>query len=56
MDTFPSFSNFLNSERVCCVPLNSFLLWISVIFENLESSSAQSRAESPPQKLKSFYF
>ena len=54
--TFPSFSNFLISDNVCCAPLNSSLLCINVIFENFESSKAQSRAESPPPKIEMFLF
>ena len=51
IETLPSFSNFLNSERVCCAPLKSFLLCISVTSENFESSNVQSKAESPPPNI-----
>ena len=52
----PSFSFFLISFKVCAAPLNSFLLWIRVISFELESSKAQSKAESPPPKIDSFLF
>ena len=54
IETLPSFSNFLSSERVCGAPLKSFLLCISVTVENFESSKAQSKAESPPPNIEIF--
>ena len=56
IDILPSFSNFFISDKVWGAPLNSSLLWIKFIFENLDSSKAQSKAESPPPKIEIFFF
>ena len=54
MSIFPSFSNLFILLNVWVAPLNSFLLCIRVILLLLESSSAQSKAESPPPKMHIF--